>query len=104
MIVLSYPVFLSCAPNMPLGCVWNSRKTNAVFGTQEIQEREIAKRESGKRDGFSHVWSIREIAERDHISWGPPTFYFSSLLRRKWNNTVNSKTVLPFYYFSRLVL
>jgi len=49
---------------------------NDVFGTQEIREREIAKRESEKRDDFSRVWSIREIAKRDYISWGRTYFLF----------------------------
>ena len=68
---------------------------------KEIREREIAERESVKRGGFSLVWSMRELVKRDYISWVPPTFYFSSLMRRKCLDVFNSKTVL--LYFSKLI-
>jgi len=44
------------------------RNIHSVFGTKEIREREIAERESVKRDGFSLVWGIRELVNRDYIS------------------------------------
>jgi len=63
-----------------------------VFGWQEIEAREVFKREKGRRRNKAHVgrpiWKTEEIGKRDQFGVGPTLFLFSKNLRRKTREIV----------------
>lgn len=49
-----------------------------MFGWQQLEEREVLKREIGKRCHTSPDWEAEEIGERDQFGVGPMLYLFST--------------------------